>query len=45
MVTYQQARTRLEERIVAAQNSRDRDFWLDELIRLMAKHDLERADA
>jgi len=45
MDNYQQARTLLEERIVAAQTARDEDYWLDELIALMAKHDLERADA
>ena len=45
MDAYQRARTLLEERIVAAETHRDEDYWLDELIRLMVKHDLERADA
>ena len=45
MDAYQRARTALEERIVAATSHRDEDYWLDELIALMVKHDKELADA
>ncbi len=44
MASYDMTRMMLEQRIIAAEAA-DKDYWLDELIRLMAKHDKESSDA